>query len=159
MCRPIDQQRVSIDVPQFAHDKFLINCLLVSMVVAVYSPMAKAASIIVNQTVPVAHYSLADARAIFTMQQRFWPDGEPIKVFVFADNNPIHKDFAKNNLNMFPHQLRRVWDRMVYSGTGTAPVQLDSEQEMIDKIAHTPYSIGYANGSPNNENIRVFELR
>lgn len=146
-------------MPGYVYDKLLVNCLLAGIIATAYSPVADAVNIIVNQTVPVAPYSLIDTRAIFTMQQRFWPDGEPIKVFVFSDNNAVHKDFAKNNLNMFPHQLRRVWDRMVFSGTGSAPVQLDSEQEMINKIADTPYSIGYLSGRPNNEKIRVFEYR
>jgi len=58
---------------------------------------------------------------------------------------------------MYPHQLRRVWDRMTYSGTGICPVELSSEQEMLEKIANTPDSIGYLTGKPDNENIRVLE--
>ena len=123
------------------------------------SSEVNAAEIVVNQTVPAAQYSLADTRAVFTMQQRFWPNGEAIKVFTLSDSDPIHKDFVKNNLDMFPHQLRRVWDRMTFSGTGVAPAQLDSEQEMIDKIATTPNSIGYLNSRPNNEKIRLFEYQ
>ena len=40
-----------------------------------------AAEIIVNHTVPAGLYSLMDVRAIFTMQQRFWPNGEHRKNF------------------------------------------------------------------------------
>jgi len=58
---------------------------------------------------------------------------------------------------MFPHQLRRIWDRMTFAGIGSAPIELDSEQEMIDKIANTPDSIGYLSGKPENDNIRSFE--
>ncbi|MDD5577843.1 MAG: hypothetical protein PHY16_01020 [Methylobacter sp.] len=126
---------------------------------ATYSPVLRAAEIIVNQTVPTERYSLMDARAVFTMRQRFWPNGEQIKVFCLSDTNPLHKDFVKNNLNMFPHQLRRAWDRMTYSGTGAVPVQLDSEQEMINEIANTPNSIGYLNSRPDNEKIRLFKYQ
>lgn len=76
---------------------------------------------------------------------------------MLPDNNPIHKDFVKNILHMFPHQIRRVWERITYTGTGAAPIVLDSEQEMINKIANTPDSIGYLNSVPNNENIHSFE--
>lgn len=48
---------------------------------------------------------------------------------------------------------------MLFSGTGAIPVQLNSEQEMIDKIANTPYAIGYLNGRPDNEKIRLFEYQ
>lgn len=120
----------------------------------VFAPIAQSTEIVVNPTVPSADYSAADIRAIFTMQKRFWPNRRQIKVYTLSDSNPLHKDFVKNSLNMFPHQIRRIWDRITYSGTGTAPVELDSEQEMIDKIANTPDSIGYLSSKPDDEKIR-----
>ncbi|MGJ0485616.1 MAG: hypothetical protein ACR65R_13970 [Methylomicrobium sp.] len=124
-----------------------------------YPIFADAAEIIVNASVPPARYSRTDTRAIFAMQLRIWPNGEPIKVFTLADDNPIHKDFVKNNLNMFPHQFRRAWDRMTYSGTGIAPIQLDSEQEMIEKVMTTPNAIGYVSRKPENAKIRLFDYQ
>jgi len=120
-----------------------------------FVPVGNATEIVVNQSVPVQAVSLNKIRAIFTMHQRFWPSGEQIKVFTLVDKHPLHKAFAKNKLHMFPHQLRRVWDRMVFSGTGQAPVTLESEQEMLDKVANTPYAIGYLSREPDNEKIRI----
>jgi hypothetical protein len=118
-----------------------------------------AAEIIVNDSVPTGRYSRADTRAIFAMRQRLWPNGEQIKVFTLADDHPIHKDFIKNKLDMFPHQFRRAWDRMTFTGTGTAPIQLDSEREMIDKIISTPNAIGYVNKKPDHAKIRLFDYQ
>lgn len=121
------------------------------------APVGNAAEIVVNQSVPVSEYSLNKTRAIFTMRQKFWPNGKKIKVFVLEDSHSLHKTFTKNNLHMFPHQLRRVWDRMVFSGTGQAPIILNTEEEMVNKISNTPNAIGYLNSRTENENIRVFE--
>jgi len=119
--------------------------------------VGNATEIVVNQSVPVGKYSLNKTRAIFTMRQRFWPNGKTIKVFVLEDKHPLHKTFTKNNLNMFPHQLRRVWDRMIFSGTGQAPMVLKTQEEMLDKISNTPNAIGYLNSGVEIEKIRVFE--
>jgi hypothetical protein len=144
---------------QFVYIK-LISFIRVGIIVSTMGcSSVNAAEIVVNQTVPSKQYTLADIRAVFMMRQRFWPNGEQIKVFTLSDSDLLHKDFVKNNLNMFPHQLRRIWDRMLFSGTGAIPVQLDSEQEMIDKIANTPYAIGYLNNRPDNEKIRLFEYQ
>jgi ABC-type phosphate transport system substrate-binding protein len=121
--------------------------------------LADAADIIVNDSVPAAHYTRTDTRAIFAMHLRIWPNGEPIKVFTLADDDPVHKDFVKNNLYMFPHQLRRAWDRMTYTGTGIAPIELDSEQEMIEKVTNTPNAIGYVKNKPNHAKIRLFDYQ
>lgn len=119
-------------------------------------PEVNSIEIVVNQSVPTQQSSLNKTRAIFTMRQRFWPSGEQIKVFTLADQSPIHKAFTKNKLQMFPHQLRRVWDRMVFSGTGQAPIALENEQQMLDKITNTPNAIGYLNSELENEKIRIF---
>lgn len=122
----------------------------------VFVSVGNATEIVVNQSVTADINSLHKTRAIFTMRQRFWPNGETIKVYTLADNHILHKQFTKHNLHMFPHQLRRVWDRMVFSGTGQAPVELDSEEEMLEKIATTPNAIGYLSREPKNEKIRLF---
>ncbi|WP_374088661.1 hypothetical protein [Methylomicrobium lacus] len=138
-----------------------IKALWVSAIVwcclSLYPIAARAAVIIVNDSVPAKRYSRDDARAIFAMRQRLWPNGEPIKVFTLADDDPIHKDFVKNTLHMYPHQFRRVWDRMTYTGTGIAPIELDSEREMIEKIMNTPNAIGYVNKKPPHAKIRLFD--
>jgi len=118
--------------------------------------VVNATEIVVNQSVPHYSSSLNQTRAIFTMRQQFWPNGEKIKVFTLEDNHPAHQHFTKNNLHMFPHQLRRVWDRIVFSGAGQVPTTLDSEDEMLEKIANTPNSIGYLSNEPENEKIRLF---
>ena len=145
---------------KIAKGKYISGALWICLISVFFmSPAVKAAFIVVNTSVPKTPYTLADTRAVFMMHQRFWPNGERIKVFVLADSDPLHKDFVKTNLKMYPHQLRRVWDRMSFSGTGIAPTLLYSEQEMIDKIANTPNSIGYIHNRAAHENIRFFEYQ
>jgi len=115
-----------------------------------------ATDIIVNPSVPEYTVSLNKTRAIFTMRQRFWTNGEKIKVFTLADDHPIHQLFTKNNLHMFPHQLRRVWDRIVFSGIGRVPIVVGSEEEMLETIANTPNAIGYLSSEFKNEKVRLF---
>ena len=80
--------------------------------------------------------------AIFGMRLRTWSDGTPIKVFVLSDLNETHKKFCKKKLNVFPHQLRWGWDRMVFSGIGQAPTEVKSEEEMRERITSTPEQSG-----------------
>ncbi len=123
-------------------------------------PTAQAADIIVNSSVPAAyHYSLNDARAIFTMRLTQWPNGEAIKVFVLPDDHPVHKSFAKGCLNLFPHQLRNVWNRAIYSGTGSAPTQVMSQEEMLQAISNTPNAIGYLDSKPETSKVRILDYQ
>ncbi len=73
--------------------------------------------------------------AIFGMRVRAWADGTPIRVYVLPDDNAVHIAFSKEILGVFPHQLRTAWDRLVFSGTGQAPLEVADEEEMLARLA------------------------
>lgn len=99
--------------------------------------------IVVHPDVRQQNISRNVLRAIFGMRLRKWPDGMPIKVFVLKDDAPFHAAFSKEILHVFPHQLRRAWDRLVYSGTGQSPFEVSSMEEMKEKISNITGAIGY----------------
>ncbi|MDE0854381.1 MAG: substrate-binding domain-containing protein [Nevskia sp.] len=82
-------------------------------------------------------------RAIFTTRLRQWPDGTPIRVFVLPDDHPLHDQFCREHLGMYPYVLREIWDRLQFTGTGLAPTQVYSENEMRSRVRSTPGAIGY----------------
>ena len=99
--------------------------------------------VVAHRTVPDTLLKRSVAWAVFGMRLRTWSDGTPTTVFVLSDNHPIHAEFTKTILDTFPYQLRRAWDRLVFSGTGQAPREVGSIGEMHDRILSTPGSIGY----------------
>jgi ABC-type phosphate transport system substrate-binding protein len=94
-------------------------------VVVVVNPAAPAGPAIARNTLS----------AIFGMRLRAWEDGTPIRVYVLPDNHAVHVMFCKQILEVFPHQYRTAWDRLVYSGTGQAPLEVGSEEEMRARVA------------------------
>lgn len=97
-------------------------------------------------------------RSLFTMRLRRWPNGAPARVFVLPDRNPVHRNFAKKVLGVFPHQLRRSWDRAVFSGTGQAPIEVKDEKQMLDRVANTPGAVGYVSGEKGGERVQFISL-
>jgi len=93
-------------------------------------------------------------RSLFTMQLLRWPDGSPVRVFVLPDGNPTHKSFAKKRLGVFPYQLRRAWDRAVFSGTGQAPTEVSDEDEMLERVANTPGAVVYISHGVADDRVR-----
>ncbi len=103
--------------------------------------------------------SVNSLRSIFSMHLKTWPDGTKIRVFVLPDDDQLHQSVAKEKLNVFPYQLRSTWDRLVYSGTGQAPIKVNSAEEMRAKVASTPGAIGYLWRANINENVNVLEIK
>jgi len=94
------------------------------------------------------------------MRLKIWENNKSVKVFVLQQDHPIHEQFCKDLLKVFPHQLQAGWDRLVFSGTGEAPKVVESEAEMIEAIQSNPGSIGYIVSKENNyENIQVISIQ
>lgn len=121
-----------------------------------------ATDIIVNRGVGVERISVASARAVFGMRQVKWPNGAFVRVFVLADRHPAHVSLCKEILNIYPYQLRQSWDRLVFSGMGQAPTLVESEAEMLTRVASTQGAIGYvssaASSEKSSEKIRVIHV-
>lgn len=118
----------------------------------------EAVEVITYPGTDVSYLSKNLLRSVFSMRLRTWQDGVPIRVFVLPDDAPLHSIFAKKKLNVFPYQLRSAWDRLVYSGTGQAPLVVHSEEEMREKIATTPGSIGYLNENKIDGSVQVVHI-
>ena len=116
-------------------------------------------TVIINASIPQTELSKSTLQAIFGMRLRKWSNGTPIKVFILSDENPLHIQFCKLILNAFPHQLKRAWNRLVYSGTGQAPIEVASTEQMLARIANTPGAIGYIDRSLLNDQVRSIQIK
>lgn len=116
-------------------------------------------TVIVHQDTDLKTLPLNHLRAIFMLRVKHWPDGTPIKVFVFPDRNALHNKFVRETLKILPHQLRRQWDRYIYSGTGQGPNEVKSEQEMLERIQSSPGAIGYSRAGVTNDQVQTIQLR
>jgi ABC-type phosphate transport system substrate-binding protein len=124
-----------------------------------HAEISGAAELITHQGVTAQVLSINVVRSIFGMRQAVWPDGTPVRVFVLQEQHAVHDAFCKEILNVYPYQLRQSWNRLVYSGTGQAPTEVASEQEMLARVATTPGAIGYVNKVTSNEPVHVIPVR
>jgi ABC-type phosphate transport system substrate-binding protein len=113
--------------------------------------------VVAHPGVPVGALARDTTRALFAMRQRNWPNGDVAQVYVLGDSHPVHVRFAKEELGVFPHQLRLAWDRAVFSGTGQAPRRVGSQAEMLEQVGATPGAIGYLTTEYLDERIQVIE--
>lgn len=129
-----------------------LSCLLA---LAVFSQPSMAARAIVNAAQADNEIeNRADLRAIFTLRKRQWSSGAPVKVYVLPDDNEVHDSFVKQKLHLYPYQLRQIWNRLVFSGTGVAPLEVDTEAEVLQAIIDNPNAIGYVNGTELPDGVK-----
>lgn len=136
-----------------------LNRMLLALVLVAWMIPLEAENLITNAGTGVRELTLNEARLYMTMRLTEWPNGTPVRVFVLPDNNSRHIRVSKTVLGLYPYQLRRAWDRQVFSGTGQAPTTLSDEHEMLERVASTPGAIGYSSTVPKNSEILSVEVR
>ncbi len=117
-----------------------------------------AVELIANSGVQAESLPRSVIRSIFAMRMTSWPNGLPIRVFVLGDKSELHADFSKRILGVFPHQLRRAWNRQIFSGIGQAPERVENQVEMLSRVAETPGAVGYLSEDMINEQIRTIAV-
>lgn len=137
---------------------FIYLILILWPYAALAQPAAPVSSIVAHPSVAVSALSRAQLRSIFLMRQVVWPDGTAIKVFVLPPESTGHQQFCREQLQLFPYQLERVWQKLIYSGTGTAPSTLPDRTAMLEMIARTPGAIGYTESEEGTQVVKVIAL-
>jgi len=137
----------------------LLISLAFLLVAGLWPGTARVQELIAHPDLPDATVTRNQARLYFSMRLLNWPTGQRVTVFVLPDDHELHSAFAKQVLGLFPYQLRGVWDRQVFSGTGQAPITVADEAEMQRRVAATPGAIGYAWSLPADAKVRVLEVR
>lgn len=82
-------------------------------------------------------------RRIFSLKQRTWNDGSPISLIVLSSDNDQHVAFLRRQLKIFPYQLEREWNKLIYSGQASPPIVTVSSTEMQSLVTSKPGAIGY----------------
>jgi ABC-type phosphate transport system substrate-binding protein len=115
--------------------------------------------VIAHPSVLIDELSTSQIRRIFSMRQSVWPNQQAVVVFVLNEQNISHQIFSKKVLAMFPYQLERIWNKLVFSGLGERPIEVKDEQEMLAKIKNQPGAIGYVVFSPVDNGVKSIEIK
>lgn len=140
-------------------DVFIKN-ILISLVVIIgilLSPITNAAKVIANTN--ATSLTKSQLRRIFSMRQLLWPSEKKIVVFVLPSSHSLHQDFSKNSLGIFPYKLDRIWNKLTYSGLGTAPIVVQTPEELINAVVNTPGAIGYIDDTTEIKDEYVINIK
>ncbi len=130
----------------------------IAVVILLFSPQVYAINIISNITADTPSLSVTQLRRIYSMRQLHWQNGIPIVVYVLASNNPLHQQFCKQQLRLFPYQLDRIWNKLTFSGYGVAPIEVATQQELIKAIKLTKGAIGYVDNLSEVKDVNVIKI-
>ena len=90
---------------------------------------------------------------IYTMVYTKFSSGS--KVVVIDNNESSIRGKFYSYIGKDPNSVKKEWLKKQLTGEGKAPETLNSDEEVVNKVASTPGAIGYVKSESVNKNVKV----
>ena len=99
-------------------------------------------AIIAHKTVPISEIKKAEVLDFYTGDIKKWDNQMPVIVFDLKTKSEVKASFY-NFLGKSPSRMKSIWLKRMLSGEGEPPQALESEDEMVKRVAATVGAIGF----------------
>lgn len=98
--------------------------------------------------------STGEISRIFLGKQGAFTNGIPAKPLNYNSELPVKSKFFERVLNKKNSQFKAHWAKLVFTGAGTPPEELESELQVVEEVRRNPSAIGFVSGN-NVEGVKV----
>src|SRR5579862_4806353 len=118
---------------------------------------AQGVKVIANSSVQAASVSASDLKSVYLEEKSSLAGSGHVEP-VLAKGGPAHEAFLKQVLRRNDSDLQIYYRGLVFTGHGSIPKTLDSDEAVIAYVAKTRGAIGYVSSSANAQGVRTLEL-
>lgn len=122
------------------------------LLIASFSSHAEVA-VVVNPSMADTLDSAAISKIFLGKSKRF-PSGETATP-INQDNNAVVDEFNKQVLKRSSSQVKAHWSKLLFTGKGKLPQQVNNDAEVLQKVAGDASAIGYVNAASVNDSVKV----
>jgi TonB family protein len=113
--------------------------------------------VIANSSVTTDSISMAELRRIYLLQTRKLKDGSVVEP-VLQKRGSLHDAFSRQFLDRDSEEIRTYYHGVVFTGKGSMPREVNSDEEMVSYVARTRGAIGYVSGAANTDSVKVLPV-
>jgi ABC-type phosphate transport system substrate-binding protein len=129
----------------------IVGVLLLGLLIQTV-PSNGQVALIANKSVSIASIDRETLKNIYTLESK---NIGSLKVVLFdLRDDGVTKSAFYGFMGTTPYELRKSWLRAKLTGTGEPPT-LVSEEDICNKVANTPGSIGYVSTAKTKDNIQI----
>jgi len=113
--------------------------------------------IIANESVQADSISMSDLRGVYLQEKRTLKGGSLV-VPVLKKSGAVHEAFLRDYLNRDSQEIQTYYEGLTFSGKGSMPKELDSDEEMVAYVARTRGAIGYVSATAATPGVKVLRI-
>lgn len=114
-------------------------------------------AVIANKSVPADSISQREVLDIYTGEIRQWKNGDPIVAHDMTKEGEVREAFYE----FLGHKSSRVksfWLKNLLMGEGSPPEPVESEEELLARVARTPGAIGFVRRDIADDSVKVLAV-
>jgi ABC-type phosphate transport system substrate-binding protein len=116
--------------------------------------------VVVNSSNPAQSVTRRELADLFLKKVTRWPDGRTIEPVEPAERSRTRSYFLSDVMNgRSALALKTFWQKRVFSGRDTPPVEKTSDEEVVAFVKANPGAIGYVADTASVAGVKVIELK
>ncbi len=119
---------------------------------------ASALAIITHPSCKENSISAAEIKRIYKGKIQEWAG----RTVTPLDLDPVHSvknTFLKHYLNMDVMKYRQFWMTQAIKGTGTAPTEMKTQQDVVKYVSSHPGAIAYVEAVVSDSTVKVLKIK
>jgi ABC-type phosphate transport system substrate-binding protein len=114
-------------------------------------------TVIANSSIGVSTVSADDLKAIFLGTKTSLGDGSHVAP-VLEKSGPAHEAFLKDCVGKSDSAFLNYYRSLIFTGKGSMPKTLTSDQEVMDYVAKTKGAIGYVGAAAAATGVKTLAV-
>ncbi|MCW3805112.1 substrate-binding domain-containing protein [Plebeiibacterium marinum] len=138
--------------------KKLILLIILSITALSTEVMATSFKVIVNTSNNTNSISQKELALVFLKKHKKWDNGIEITPIDQKANANVRETFSTEVFNKKVAAIRSYWQKAIFSGMTTAPIEKDSDKEVVDYVKNNKGAIGYVSDDANLSGVKVITI-
>ena len=116
--------------------------------------------VVVNSANTTTEIDVGNPSRIYLKKTASWPDGSEAFPVDMAPDTELRKGFSKAVHGRDADAIKSYWQRQIFSGKGTPPMEFSSEEDLLFFVSVTPGAVGYVSDStPLTSGVKELRVR
>ena len=116
-------------------------------------------SVVVHPSNPMESITRAQLSAIYLQRKRSWRDGREIVPVDQPASSPVRERFSRAVHGKSVAYVTRYWQRLIFSGRGIPPRQLQNDAAVLELVKNSREAIGYIDrDTPLGDGVKVLPV-
>ena len=116
--------------------------------------------VVVNSANTMTEIDVGNLSRIYLKKTASWPDGSEAFPVDMAPDTELRKEFSKAVHGRDAAAIKSYWQRQIFSGKGTPPMEFSSEEDLLFFVSEMPGAIGYVSDStPLTSGVKELRVR